>query len=722
MLQFDVEQVTYYNTKKSPNLPFQTLLIIGSGLALVYYLVMMQWSLVELLLFLVACPLLWLPITAWSYILVRKQITETLPRLVFSLISSYTLTTAVYFGFSVLNAPFVFYVWQVSLVLGWLAYLFHIRKNNIRIPSPKIAWAKIYNLDWILIALIMLSLNLNIVYQTAYQTDPSTGETVHTLFEDGYYHVSLAYELARHTPPSQQVNKAGVLERAYHFFSHLTTTLLANFSFQSDLLRVYIVYHYTIIEVLLCLAFYCIVKKLTGSKWAGYVGVSTLYILAIPVATDKSNPLYYFFYNFYPHLFANLDIVRGGSPETYSGLLVLYGILIASLFLSSCFQNRQSIGWLGLLTGVMMAAIMRFRVQSFLPLAPIFLLVILYAWWQTKQKMYLLVGAACLFCSLLLYLEMRSSLYLPDTSNIIVGATPTKDERWAFSFSQPLYKYLAQQIHDPVMLGWLWQIISIVLFILLNSIGLPLLVATICYFYSKTFGRERLFFNLIAVGALLTSVAGAILITTNYDDFSVGGEMVNNTSWYILPMGSVGIWQAYQFLQTHWGWQRSKWLILSAVILLVSLGLQAISKPIVDVKADNHRHIRVSVNEWQALTYLHDQTPGNSVIMSNLYLINSPAFIAAITGRAVYYGYTNGTIEDMPADNSGENRQEVLNLLWSTAEPDEFCKIITPTVATHLLETFDKPLLVDKAPCLQAVWASSTSQGKVTVWKIKNGR
>ena len=705
MLQLEIEQATAYVTKKSPGSPFQIALTIGSLSALAYYLVVMQWGLVELLLFLVACLELWLPVTAWSYILVRKQVTETLPRLVFSLISSYTLTTALYFGFSVLNVPFLFYVWQVGLLLSWLAYLFQYRKN-INLPSLKIAWAKIYNLNWILIALIMVSLNLNIVYQTPYQYITNTGETVHTLFIDEYYHVSLAYELARHTPPLQQVNKAGVPERAYHFFSHLTTTLLANLSFQSDMLRVYLVYHYTIIEILLCLAFYCIVKKLTGSKWAGYVGVSTVYILAIPVATDKSNPLYYFLYNLYPHLFTNLDIIRGGSPETYSGLLVLYGVFIASLFLSSCFQNRQQIGWLGLLTGLMVAAIMRFRVQSFLPLAPNFLLLMLFAWWQTKQKMYLLVGAVCLFCSFLLYLEMSSQVYLPNTSQLIIGATPIKDERWAFSFSQPFYKYLAQQIHDLVLLSWLWQGISIVFFVILNAIGLPLLIATVCYFCNKTLSRERLFFNLIAVGALLTSVAGAVLITTNYDGFSVGGEMVNHTSWYILPMGSVGIWQAYRFLQTHWGWQRSKWLILSAVILLVSLGLQAISRPTVDVKADNFRQIRVSANEWQALTYLHDKTPGNSVIMSNLYLTNSPAFIAGITGRAVYYGYTNGTIGDMPADSSPENRQKVLNLLWSTSEPDEFCRIITPTVATHLLETFDKPLLVNNAPCLQAVWAS----------------
>ncbi len=681
MLQFDIEQTTHNLPKKSPKSPFPLTLIIGSISALAYYLVAMQWNVGDLIHFLLACAALWLPLTGWCYLLIRRQIPETLPRLVFSMISSYTLTTPIYFGFSVLDVPFLFYIWQLGLIVSWVFYSIQ-NKRRLNLLTLEIIRLKVHNLDWIIIALIMVSLNLNIAYQTPYQYIPETRETLYSSNEDEYYHVSLAYELARHTPPLQQVNKAGVPERAYHIFSHLTTKLLADFSFQSDMLRVYLVYHYTIIEILLCLAFYCIVKKLTGSKWAGYIGITTIYILAIPVATDKSNPLYYVFYNLYPHFFTNLDVIRGASPETYSGLLVLYGVFIASLFLSVCFQKRQQIGWLGLSSGLMVAALMRFRVQSFLPLAPIFLLLMLYGWWYTKQKMYLLVATVCLFCSLLLYLEMRSSIYLPDTTHLIFGATPVKNEMWAFSFSQPFYKYLAQQIHDPTLLSWLWQIISIVLYVILNAIGLPLLIATICFFYSKTLSKGKLFFNVIAIGALAASVIGAILITTNYDDYSVGGEMVNHTSWYILPMASVVIWQAYKFFQTHWGWRRSKWLTLSAVILLVALVLQTVSKPTFDLKADNTFQIRVSANEEQALLFLHDKIPSNSVIMANLYLTNSPAFIAGITGRAVYYGYTDGTIGNMPADNSKENRQKVLSLLWSTADPGEFCKIVMPTVAT----------------------------------------
>jgi hypothetical protein len=62
--------------------------------------------------------LLWLPVGAIVYVLLARYELPGLTRFTFSSVASYTLTTLLYFGLSVVNLGFSFYVIQVLLVLG----------------------------------------------------------------------------------------------------------------------------------------------------------------------------------------------------------------------------------------------------------------------------------------------------------------------------------------------------------------------------------------------------------------------------------------------------------------------------------------------------------------------------------------------------------------------------------------------------------------------------
>src|SRR5204862_8186749 len=126
-------------------------------------------------------------------------------------------------------------------------------------------------------------------YQTAYSVSPATGERTFLLDGDQTDYASLVYELARHTPPLQQSIKAGVPERAYHMFPHLTTMLVSRFTGQRDVSRAHPVYEYTIIAILMCLVFYCMLRILTRSRWGGYIGVALLYLFAVPLQPLISN-------------------------------------------------------------------------------------------------------------------------------------------------------------------------------------------------------------------------------------------------------------------------------------------------------------------------------------------------------------------------------------------------------------------------------------------------
>src|SRR5438477_4568402 len=274
----------------------QGCLIVGSVVALLYFFFSTGWGILEVPRVLIGVIALWGPATALIYLLLRTQVADTLTRFTLSAIASYALTTLAYFGASVLGVTPLFYVASIVVTMGVAAYLVRTR-----------AWTqldviqKLRGIDWILVLLIAASLVVSIRYQTTYSLSPDTGDRTFLPIGDQTYYTGLVYELARHTPPLQQSILAGIPERAYHMFPHLTTVLVAQFTDQGDALRAHMIYEYTIIEILMCLAFYCIVKLLTRSGWGGYIGVALLYLFALPLMPLINNFVPYFFFTIYPY-------------------------------------------------------------------------------------------------------------------------------------------------------------------------------------------------------------------------------------------------------------------------------------------------------------------------------------------------------------------------------------------------------------------------------------
>ncbi|MEH2082665.1 MAG: hypothetical protein V7K89_22595 [Nostoc sp.] len=696
-------------------------------IAIIYYLIKTEWNIVEFLRFCVGSVLLWMPLGALFYLLLKRQVQEPIVRFTFSAIASYTLTTLIYFGLAVFHSELLFYIGQATIFIGLIIY--SIRKKFwLNIQNSSLIWRQF---DWVLALLIAVSLVVNIPYQIAWEYNPTTNTYKSTLYEDRYYFVGEAYELARHVPPLQQPSRAGTPERAYHMFPHLTTMLFSRFTGQTDMLRVHAVYHYMIIEIGMCLALYSIVKTLTNSRVATYLATAAMYVTAIPyppLIEDKFGGLFYF--TLFPHVSSGIDHSAQGSPQAYSGMLVAYGILLGILLISIRYYRKQPVGVVLMTTAIMVAAMSRFRIHIFLPMLPGFLLLTAYSWKRTKQKAYLVAAGLAVALSLVICLEMKSSYYLAGSASLKLSFNNLTDPKewtnWinAWPFSTKIYDLLSHLIHNSTVFKWVWQIVSMSAFVALNMIGIPLLVITSIYLSSKPARQEFILFTSLIVWMIVVSTIGAMCLATGYENFDVGGQMLFPPRWYLFLLMIPALYQVYCFLRSHISLTRPTQISLVIAFVVLSLAAQQLARPSLWMTNVYSAGVTINASEQMALAYIHDNTPQNSVILTDKYVDQSNFLFTSLTGRAAYLEHTFEDLSELALKAyPSDNRKQVIKDLWSTSQSEQFCRLLMATSATHVIEYSTRPLLINNPPCMQSIWQSSkkvvpASSEKVTIWEI----
>lgn len=691
--------------------------------ALSYYWVVVEWNLGEFVRFCGGIILLWLPLGACFYLLCKKQIEDPIICFTFSAIGSYTLTTLAYFGLAVLKLELLFYIGQIATFFWLIVYLIqHKFWLNRRFNS--FSWRQF---DWVLASLIAVSLVVNIPYQVAWESSPETDTDTFTLHSDHLYHTGQAYELARHVPPQQQSTRAGTPERAYHMFPHLTTMLLSRFTGQTDMLRVHIIYHYIIIEIGMCLALYSIVKTVTMSRIAGYIGTATMYITAIPYPPLVKNSVGYFYFTLFPHVSSGLEPVILSSPQMYSGMLVAYGVSLGVLIISIFCYRKQVVDPLLIITAVMVAATSRFRIHVFLPMLPGFFLLAIYGWKRTRQKAYFVAAGLTLALSLLIYLEMQSSIYLAGTASLKLGLNDLSNpESWISSwpFSEQIYALISRLFvtHTRILLV-VWQIVTLSAFVALNMIGIPLLIISSIYLFSKSAHQEFRLFTALIVWMLFVSTLGAMCLTTDYDSYSLGGQLLFCTRWYLFLLMIPGLYQVYKVVRPHLFLAKSIQISVVIILIVFSLVAQQLTRPSIIAKKFRDSAISISVNERMTLSYIHDNTPEDSIILQNKYVDTYTFLFSGLTGRAIYLDGTSLVDKHSLKLSPLDNRQQVIRDLWATPKPEQFCQTLTSTPTTHLVEYSSHPLLVNNPPCMQIIQEypqenPPASSERITIWMV----
>jgi len=545
---------------------------------------------------------------------------------------------------------------------------------------------------------------------------------------DHLYHVGQAYELARHIPPRQATIRGGTPERAYHHFMALTTMLVGRYAGQPDMLRAHLIYHYGVIQIFMCLLLYAIGKTLAASRAAGYCTLALMYLAVPPapnlwpVASLEPNP--YFYFTVFPHLTSGLDPVTLVAPQMYSGLVVLYaGLLGMLLLLERVFRGDQA-PVVTFVTALTFAAILRFRVHIAIAVLPAFVFVMLYLWRKKHQPAFLIAAFSTAAVACLLYLEMRLPVYLHEATNMHVGYNGLNESvpfinTWPFCSQS--HDYLRKLIAQPDMMKWAWEAISISMFSLLNIVGIPLLIGSAIYLTSQ---RARSIFgpfNFLVIYGLATSICFAMFLSSDYDKYSIGGQLPLHTRWYLFPFAGVALWKVWRFLQKRFSWPASIGTCLACLVVVAGFWYR-LAGPIAPLaKFIQQSSVRITADEWLAFIYLKTHTPPDSIVLTNRSWDDRSFLLlfvlSGLAGRAAYLESPGNPIDWQALQlNPSDDRLALMTALRSSTSDEQFSTLLRSTPITHLLEFEDHPWPAHPPDCLTRIWESP--QQKAVIWKV----
>jgi hypothetical protein len=680
------------------------ILFLGAILLLGYYGISLHWSFQELGHCLVGMTLLWGPLGALLYVLLHRSVADPTVRLALSYAGSYTLTTLLYFGAAVIRVEWLFgaVLLAAAGVALWLGRRL-LRTKSLDLPR----------LDSLLLAILAGSLVTTIPYSTALTLRPS-GDRVLTGFVDKLYHVGLEYELSRHVPPSQATIRGGTPERAYHMFPHLTAMLIGRFTGQREMLRAHNVYHYAAITVLICLALYGIGFLLTAGRTGGYVCAFLPFLFAIAMRPIMPNGPGYFFFTVLPHATSTIYPTLWTSPQMYSGIAVTYGVLLAVAAIVRMPQGQVGDYVLPVLSGVMTAALLRFRVQCWIATLPVFLVFVFWMWYRSRRAAWLLSAAIALGVSALLYAEMSLPIYMRGTTEIhfaLNGLTRIPFYQvWPFSsFIERLLKtYLS-----GTLLNWTWQVVCLTGFAVWDMIGIPLCIAVVLVPVIMKRSRAMSYY-LFTIGVVLLSMVLAACLTMGYDGYSVPGQLPYHFGWYLLPLAGVGVAWLVSCVQKR---TRRAWIFLIAIAAISGVASAWTQRRVFPSLTAEGAVITPAA--WDAFQYLKEWTPDDAIVLSSNPWDRTRHTVSGLGGRSAYLDGVPNPVDDQALRlNPGDNRSLVLGAMGAAhaaGDPVRLCAVITSTPITHILEQASSRLLPN-LPCLQRLWTGR--DGATTVWRV----
>ncbi len=695
--------------------------VILSFLLVTLYGFLMGWHIDEFVHVILGLFLLWAPTTTVIYYALQHEVTDQIVRFTFSAIASYALVTLVFTGLAELHLNIVFYALQALFAV--LAIVWTIRRKSWRTAQQLMRLENGFNG---LLLLILAATLISVVdYQRAFVTSADGTTEAYVLYPDLSFAASQSYQLARGIPETQAATRAGTPERAYHFLSHITTMLIAQYTQQDDMLRALTAYHYTIIEILIALGLYSLVKTLTGSLWAGYTSIALMYIVIVFLPPFVNTKVPYFYFTIFPQVVNGLWPTTF-SPQMYSALAIMYGGLLGFLLITKRTEYTNPDRTLLLITALIMASLLRFNIHFGLVMLPGFIVISILIGWHKRQWIYIVAASLALLVGVLLYLETKLPVYLKDTSIITIGYNGLTDLNsgafWVSTFkawpgSDSIYQTLAAIILNADVLKWVWQVVELTAFTLLNIVGIPLCVATVIYLSNKhvrqNFAWFGLFLGLLTVGSILV----AIFVFMPSDRFSVPGEILFHVRWYVFPLMAGTLWLIFKSAQKRF---RIRNKLIFKLIGFELCSLFAVGHLYGTWTDYNTFHGVGPVLDRDAqamILYIHNNTPKDAVIF-NAYNVTETQFpYSGIAGRAAYMESVGNTF-DLYARTVYPNDDRIARIqtIWSTPDTATFCKLLLETPSTYVVEYAAQPFVAQQPPCLQSDWLSP--KGEITLYRI----
>lgn len=693
-----------------------------AALGAIFYLFLgVDFNPLEACLFVLGLTGLWLPVGGTCYRLLRDEIPGRLDRFTFSALASYSLTTLLYFGCAVLHVASLFYAGQLGLLV-WVFSRFAREKPW----QVRAATAAEFGRDAMgpMLALIIACSLLTCIKYNVYLHRMPHGEKLLATYHDNTVFAGEAYELSRHVPPLQSTIRAGEPERAYHMFPHLTTALIGRYTGQADLMRANLIYRNTILEVFICLSLFCLVRSLTGSAAAGQIAAALIFVFAIPFPPLTPTNLGYFYFTLYPHVSSLLEPIIVTTTQTVSAIPLTYAICFGLLQIARTARSGRRTRVLPILLALMVAAEMRFRLHVFLPLFPCFLVLIASFWWKWRRPVFVVAALVVIAAVALLFLEMRSSVYLRSSSRLLIGYNRLSlSVNWMsdWPFSLAIRDWLHDRLGSGSLYQWTWQVVCLTTFGALNICGLPMLAALADFLRRREAWRDLLPYTFMTLGLMVGSLVGGMILTTTYDTYSVGGQLPWHISIYGFPVFCVGVWRLCRWLAKRISMRRQVAVCVGSAAVIAATAAQFFS-PKTFIQQCNYEldEVRLTPAMQNALKFLHDKTPPDSVVASNKVFNPAVAVYSGIGGRACYAEYFNGVrVEALPGVLSERERWATVNAIWNASSITQLHSLLASTPINYLIEFSSSPMKAHPSECLRKVWSGADPDGSsVTVWQV----
>jgi hypothetical protein len=670
---------------------------------------------------------LWFPFGWVISQFTHDQFDDRLSHFTFCVISTFGLTTTIYFACAVIDqwVPgffLVFYILQIAAVLTCALLSFRQRGTWTFISGGDLR-RKFFRIDWFLVLLIVASSITTVRYKNILEFDPVHKNYLLTSSPDQYYFTAVSYECARHLPMLQTPYRAGMKSRAYHMFPHLTTTLIAEYSRQQDFPKAHLIYEFTFREVFLLLSVFCISRILSGSRAVGYAAVTGMFLGAVPLQPlITENAMSIFYFCLWPQSSSSIEPVLMTSPQQYSATLLVYGILLGVTMVSKRVARGADATRIMLVVSILTGIMFRFRVQMFVPLLVGMIILAAYYYRKTRAISYLGGGAITLLLSAALIFEARLPIYLPSSAKLTLGNNLIALQL-PFINSWPGANVLRLSLEsllvkDSSIFQWVWQVLSISFFTFFNIIGIPILTASLAYLCSRKAWAKFGGINFLILTLVTGSIVGAICVAAAYDTWSVGGQMILHTSWYLYPLLFPGISLLVRWVSKKAKFVLPKLSILVGVAVIASLFVWQCTRSPSPLENEFRRaDIRIDIDELEALRYIRSNLPRDAVILSNHPLSETTCVFSGIAGRRAYLEYANNTerLIEPPKYDWGKERSEQISKIWAATTDEEFTRLV-PSVVTHLVE-FRNTLPLRISPrCCREVFLSSN--GHVRVWEV----
>jgi hypothetical protein len=490
--------------------------------------------------------------------------------------------------------------------------------------------------------------------------------------------------------------------------------LISRFTGQREMLRAHGVYHYATITTLICLALYGIGFLLTGSKKGGYVFAFLPFLFAIAIRPVMPNQLGYFFFSILPQATSTVFPTLFASPQMYSGIAVMYGVLLGVAGIVRTPKTNQKDYVLPILCSLMTASLIRFRVHCWLATLPAFLILALFMWQRSRRLVWLFSVGTAILLSALLYAEMRFPIYLRGTTEIHFGLNGLSQipfyKVWPFS---SLIERLLRSHLCGVMLDWTWQIICLAGFTVWDIVGIPLCI-TVLLIPAIMKRSQCLSYYIFTVSVVLLSIALASSLTMGYDGYSVPGQFLYHLGWYLLPLGGVGVARLVSYSQRK--------MRYASTLLIAVAGISGVASGVTQRRIFRNQtafNIQISPASWDAFHYLKEWTAGGAVVLSTSPRDREVFTISGLGGRAAYLEAPGNVVDQQALRlNPGDNRAVILSSMetaQNAGDPARFCALVTGTPITHILEEASNPLM-GGLPCLRRLWLGR--DGATAVWQV----